>query len=45
MKVIMNISDKITVFHEGEIIAVGDPEEIQRNELVRRVYLGGGASR
>ena len=41
MKVIMNISDKITVFHEGEIIAVGDPDEIQRNELVRKVYLGG----
>ena len=41
MKVIMNISDRITVFHEGRIIAVGDPETIQQNETVRRVYLGG----
>ena len=41
MKVIMNISDKITVFHEGQVIAVGNPEEIQQNETVRKVYLGG----
>jgi branched-chain amino acid transport system ATP-binding protein len=41
MKVVMNISDKITVFHEGEVIAVGGPEEIQQNEMVRKVYLGG----
>ena len=41
MKVIMNISDLITVFHDGQVIAVGAPEEIQRNETVRKVYLGG----
>lgn len=41
MKVIMNISELITVFHDGKVIAVGTPEEIQQNETVRRVYLGG----
>lgn len=41
MKVIMSISENITVLHEGQIIAVGNPEEIQENETVRKVYLGG----
>jgi branched-chain amino acid transport system ATP-binding protein len=41
MKVIMNISELITVFHDGQVIAVGSPEEIQQNETVRKVYLGG----
>lgn len=41
MKVIMNISEIITVLHDGQVIAVGTPEEIQENETVRRVYLGG----
>lgn len=40
MKVVMNISRRIAVFHEGKIIAMGDPEEIQQNEMVRKVYLG-----
>jgi len=41
MKVIMSISEKITVLHEGQVIANGKPEEIQENETVRKVYLGG----
>ena len=41
MKVVMDLSDKITVLHEGEIIARGNPQEIRANERVRRVYLGG----
>jgi branched-chain amino acid transport system ATP-binding protein len=41
MTVIMGISEVITVFHEGEVIAVGSPEEIQKNDTVRKIYLGG----
>ncbi len=41
MKVVMDLSDKITVLHEGEVIAQGHPQEIRADETVRRVYLGG----
>ena len=40
MKVVMALSNQITVLHEGKIIARGSPKEIQENELVRKVYLG-----
>jgi branched-chain amino acid transport system ATP-binding protein len=42
MEVVFSISDKIAVLHQGRIIATGMPEEVRRNEEVRRVYLGGG---
>jgi branched-chain amino acid transport system ATP-binding protein len=38
---IMSISDRISVMHFGSVIAEGTPAEIQRNQDVRRAYLGG----
>jgi len=39
--VVMDICDSVLVMHEGSIIADGTPEEIAKNELVQKVYLGG----
>jgi branched-chain amino acid transport system ATP-binding protein len=39
MEVVMELADRITVLHYGEILAEGTPEEIQRNPRVLEVYL------
>ena len=40
MKLVMRISDRITVLHQGQVLAEGAPEEIRNNEVVQRTYLG-----
>ena len=40
MKVVMKISDRITVLHQGQVLADGTPEEIRANDVVQRTYLG-----
>ena len=40
MKLVMGISDRLLVLHHGELLAEGTPNEIRRNETVKRVYLG-----
>ena len=39
MQVVMELCDRITVLHYGEILAEGTPEEIQKNPKVLEVYL------
>jgi branched-chain amino acid transport system ATP-binding protein len=39
MQVVMELAHRITVFHYGEILAEGTPDEIQRNPRVLEVYL------
>jgi branched-chain amino acid transport system ATP-binding protein len=39
MQVVMELADRITVLHYGEILAEGAPDEIQQNPRVLEVYL------
>lgn len=40
VELVMDISDRITVMHQGSVIADGSPDMIQQNEAVRASYLG-----
>jgi branched-chain amino acid transport system ATP-binding protein len=43
MDVVFGISDWVTVLHQGRVISEGPPEQVQDDERVIEVYLGGEA--
>jgi branched-chain amino acid transport system ATP-binding protein len=43
MRVVMKVSDRITVMFQGQVLAEGSPAEIRNNAEVRRAYLGSEA--
>jgi branched-chain amino acid transport system ATP-binding protein len=40
MGVVLNLSDRIAVLHQGKLLAIDSPEKIQRNAAVQAAYLG-----
>ncbi len=44
MDAVFELAERITVLHEGSILAEGPPAEIQRNSFVQEAYLGGVAA-
>ena len=43
MSVVFSIAERIIVFHQGEIICEGMPEEVKNDKLVKTAYLGEAA--
>lgn len=43
MAVVFGIATRLTVLHQGRLIADGTPEQVRESEEVQKVYLGGAA--
>lgn len=42
MEFVVDVSERIAVMHEGQLLTVGTPDEVMGDERVRSAYLGGG---
>jgi branched-chain amino acid transport system ATP-binding protein len=42
LDVALRVADSVTVMHQGRIFREGTPDEIEADEDVQRIYLGGG---
>jgi branched-chain amino acid transport system ATP-binding protein len=40
MKLVMKISDRVTVLHQGQVLAEGTPDAIRADARVQQTYLG-----
>jgi branched-chain amino acid transport system ATP-binding protein len=40
MDVVFSVATRITVLHQGRVIAEGEPSEVRANQEVQRIYLG-----
>jgi len=40
--VVLKLSDRVTVMHQGEVLAQGTPNQVERNPRVQDAYFGGG---
>ena len=40
MRVVLDISDMITVMHLGEVLVEGRPDAVRRDDRVKSAYLG-----
>lgn len=45
MKFAKEVSDSVTVFHEGEVLDEGTMDSVQQNQKVIDVYLGRGGDK
>jgi branched-chain amino acid transport system ATP-binding protein len=43
MSLVMSISDRICVLDSGNILAIGEPEEVKNHPDVIKAFLGGPA--
>ena len=44
MGLVLTICDRIVVLEFGKVIAAGSPDEVRRDPLVVKAYLGGAAT-
>src|SRR5947209_1139656 len=43
LRLVGRVADRVTVLAEGRVLASGSPDDVRRDEHVRRAYLGGSS--